>query len=149
VLQLTSIGIPVITWGDEVGRKGGAWPENRSDMPWGAAQSASLHATYQKLIAVRRAHKALSRGTMATVGSTDDALAYLRALPDGDDRVLVAVNRADSPQRLEVTLPAELAGVAAWRDQLGDAAPLAPQGGKLVLDLPPEGALVLAPAPAR
>jgi len=31
-LQMTSFGIPVIYYGEEVGRRGGAWPTNRGDM---------------------------------------------------------------------------------------------------------------------
>ncbi len=35
LLQMTSAGIPTIYYGEEVGRAGGDWPDNRSDMPWG------------------------------------------------------------------------------------------------------------------
>ena len=35
VLELTAAGLPVIYYGEEVGRAGGDWPDNRSDMPWG------------------------------------------------------------------------------------------------------------------
>ena len=65
VLQLTTAGIPIIYYGEEVGRPGGDWPDNRSDMPWGerddAARRGRSRATrpcatfYKKLIAIRRA----------------------------------------------------------------------------------------------
>ena len=34
-LQMTSLGIPMIYYGEEVGRADSVWPMNRSDMPWG------------------------------------------------------------------------------------------------------------------
>ena len=35
VLEFTVAGIPVAYYGEEAGHPGGAWPDNRSDMPWG------------------------------------------------------------------------------------------------------------------
>ncbi len=66
VLQFTTLGLPTIYYGEEVGRLGGDWPENRSDMPWGEHGRRGRSATrlpYRTLIAIRRAHPALSRGT--------------------------------------------------------------------------------------
>ena len=64
--------MPMIYYGEEVGRPGGDWPDNRSDMPWGdrddrcpapgQARDEALRAYYKQLIAIRRAHPALSRG---------------------------------------------------------------------------------------
>ena len=34
-LQMTSLGIPTIYYGEEVARDGSVWPLNRNDMPWG------------------------------------------------------------------------------------------------------------------
>jgi alpha-amylase len=53
-LELTVPGIPLVYYGDEVGRTTTDWPEHRSDMPWGAAQDTELLAYYRKLIAARR-----------------------------------------------------------------------------------------------
>ena len=71
LLQFTTIGIPVVYYGEEVGRKGGDWPENRSDMPWGDRpippgagnpRDESLRAAYQKLIVRSGEHTARSPG---------------------------------------------------------------------------------------
>jgi hypothetical protein len=43
-----SSGLPVVFYGEEVGRLGGEWPHNRSDMPWGErsiAPGAGCRAT--------------------------------------------------------------------------------------------------------
>jgi alpha-amylase len=53
-LELTVPGIPLIYYGDEVARPTGEWPENRTDMPWGAAQDADMLAHYRRLIAARK-----------------------------------------------------------------------------------------------
>ncbi len=77
-LELTAAGLPMIYYGEEVGRPGGDWPDNRSDMPWGnrrvqpgagKPRDEALRADYKKLIAIRRAHKALSRGVYTGLSS--------------------------------------------------------------------------------
>lgn len=117
ILQLTVAGIPTIFYGEEVGRLGGDWPENRSDMPWGdleiapgagAPRDESMRALYQQLIALRRAHPALSRGTHKGVVHEGDLYAFERVL-DGD-RVFVAVNRGATAVNLSVPLPSDWTG---------------------------------------
>jgi alpha-amylase len=143
-LQLTSIGIPVITWGNEVGRQGGVWPENRSDMLWGKAQDRQLLETYRRLIDLRRRHKALTRGGYATVATSDDALAFLRSWPEGADAVIVAVNRGKKPAALTLALPAD--APTRWRDALAtNGAPVVISDGKGAITVPPVGAVVLEP----
>jgi len=106
VLEFTSIGIPVIYYGEEVGRPGGDWPENRSDMPWGdrnilpgegKPRDEALRADYKRLIAIRRAHPALSRGVHEKLVAEGDLLVFLQKDPSSDDAVVVAVNRGDKP----------------------------------------------------
>lgn len=146
-LQLTSVGIPVITWGNEVGRKGGVWPENRSDMPWGKAQDGTLLTMYRRLIELRRAHKALSRGAYTTLATSDDALAYLRSWPEGPDAVIVAVNRGNKPAALALALPAD--APTRWRDALAKKpTALVASEGKLTVTVPPVEALVLEAVPS-
>lgn len=75
ILQFTSIGIPMIYYGEEVGRVGGDWPDNRSDMPWGdqpikpgqgQPRDEKLRADYIKIISIRRAHPSLAGNTHRT-----------------------------------------------------------------------------------
>ena len=70
-LQMTSLGIPTIYYGEEVARDGSVWPLNRNDMPWGARdvqpgkgvkRDEDLRAYYRKLIEARRKqHRAVAR----------------------------------------------------------------------------------------
>jgi alpha-amylase len=74
LLEFTSIGIPMIYYGEEVARIGGDWPDNRSDMPWGdldilpgknKPRDENLRKDYQKLIAIRHAHLSLKSWNIA------------------------------------------------------------------------------------
>jgi glycosidase len=126
VLQFTCIGIPVICWGDEVGRVGGDWPDNRADMPWGdrkilpgagASRDEALRADYERLIAIRRAHPALWRGAHTGLSSTRDLLVFARRDSLSGEAVVVAVNRGATPDSARFALPPEWRGRAvadAW-----------------------------------
>jgi glycosidase len=113
ILQLTSAGLPTIYYGEEVGRPGGDWPDNRSDMPWGSkgiapgagkSRDEALRADYTKLIAIRKAHPALSRGVHTALSTTGDLLVYSQK--HEDDEVIVAINRGSEPAELSVAAPA-------------------------------------------
>ena len=121
-LQLTTSGIPVIYYGEEVGRPGGDWPANRSDMPWGERavqpgaglpRDESLRQLYQKLVAVRRAHPALSRGTHKGLATEGDVYVFLRHEAESGDAVVVAVNRGDKKGSVSVPWPEAWGGAAA------------------------------------
>jgi alpha-amylase len=114
LLQLTSAGLPMIYYGEEVGRPGGDWPDNRSDMPWGERAIApgagkprdeSLRADYRKLIAIRKAHPALSRGVHTAISTQGDLLVFSQADAAAADEVIVAVNRGAEPADLSVPIP--------------------------------------------
>jgi alpha-amylase len=113
LLQFTSSGLPTIYYGEEVARPGGDWPDNRSDMPWGARNIApgagkprdeALRADYAKLIAIRKAHPALSRGVHTALSTTGDLLVFSQK--HDNDEVLVAINRGSEPAEMSVPAPA-------------------------------------------
>ena len=127
ILELTTIGLPMIYYGEEVGRPGGDWPDNRSDMPWaeravkpgaGKPRDEALRADYVKLIAIRKAHPALSRGIHSPVSTDGDVLVYSQKDAATNDEVLVALNRGDAPA--EVTIPVSWTGSSvtdAWNGE--------------------------------
>lgn len=120
--QFTYIGAPHIWNGDEFGmwgaddpdmRKPILWPELSFDderaHPFGrmratvpARADMELHAFYKTLIALRRSHEALRRGTLTYAQTSDpmNALAYVRAT--ASDRVIVVFNNAASATDLNV-----------------------------------------------
>jgi len=151
-LQFTVAGIPVVYYGEEVGRPGGAWPDNRSDMPWGdrdvlpgkgLPRDEGLRDFYRRLVAARRAHPALSRGRHEALGTEGDVYLFARRDAASGDAVVVALNRGATEARASFTPPPEW-GAALPVDALGGAGP-APDAGGLSMVLPPRSAAILAP----
>jgi alpha-amylase len=152
VLQMTTAGIPTIYYGEEVARPGGDWPDNRSDMPWGSRdvlpgrglpRNEALRADYTKLVAIRKAHLALRRGSHEGLVTTGDGYVFLRRDAASKDAVVVAVNRGAEPASVTFPAPAEWGG-APPKDLFGgvDATLSA---GVVSLTLPPRSAAILAP----
>lgn len=150
LLQLTSSGLPMIYYGEEVARPGGDWPDNRSDMPWGdkkiqpgagKPRDEALRADYKKLIAIRRAHKALSRGPYTPVSSEGDLLVFLRRDARTKDVVVVAVNRGAAPATAGFEVPAE------WGDSpvkdVWNGEDVARSGNRIEAQVAPLGARIL------
>jgi alpha-amylase len=113
-LQMTSLGIPVIYYGEEVARAGGAWPLNRGDMPWGARPIApgrglerdeAMREWYRKLIAIRRAHPALRTGSYRRLATDGDLLVFARKELAARDVVIIALNRGRAPASVSVPRP--------------------------------------------
>ncbi len=116
---MTSPGVPLIYYGDEIGLAGGGDPGNRRMMPWEDSQlndhQKALRAKVRTLARLRGQWKALGRGSRQTLTSTTDTWVYRMggcgdSLPD----VVVAINRADGDR--DVPLPSgsyrdEIAGV--------------------------------------
>jgi glycosidase len=151
VLQLTVTGLPVIFYGEEVGRRIGKWPENRSDMPWGeravkpgagVARDEALRAFYQRLVAVRRGHVALTRGLHRTLATDGDLLVFLREDPASGDAVVVAVNRGDAPVTARLARPPGW-GARKAADALGVSAVTDAGDGAVSVLVGPRGAAVL------
>lgn len=121
VLQFSATGIPMIYYGEEVARAGGDWPDNRSDMPWGSRQilpgagaprDEALRNDYKRLIAIRRAHPALSRGTHTALSTDGDLYVFLRRDATSRDAVVVAVNRGAAAATARFPPPPDWAGGA-------------------------------------
>lgn len=152
LLQLTTAGVPTIFYGEEVARPIGEWPDNRSDMPWGPMEvlpgagkprDEAMRAFYRRVIALRRAHPALSRGTHEPLFTDGDGLAFLRR--EGEDAVVVAVNRGKTPLSLRIPAPAVWQGRALQDALTGEPISLDPAG--LALELPARGARAVVAVP--
>ncbi len=151
LLEMTSSGIPMIYYGEEVGRPGGDWPDNRSDMPWGdrrippgagKPRDESLRADYKKMIAIRRAHPAFARGVHTALATDGDLLVFLQRDEASHDAVVVAVNRGSAPATAGFDVPAEW-GAAPARD-VWTGEPVSRTGGRIEVAVAPKGARILA-----
>ncbi|WP_248361084.1 alpha-amylase family glycosyl hydrolase [Anaeromyxobacter oryzae] len=155
LLELTTVGIPVVYYGEEVARDIGEWPDNRSDMPWGdrpvqpgagKPRDEGMRAWYRKLIALRRAHPALSRGAHRALSTEGDLLVFAREEPGGE-AVVVAVNRGAAPASARVPAPASWTAGRVEDLLGGETVPVT--DGTVDVAVPPRGARVLGVAAAR
>lgn len=117
-LSVTLPGIPVVFAGDEFGLTGEDGEASRTPMPWGTTGEADVSARidlYAALIGLRRAHLALSTGSMRWLHVGDDVLVYVRESPS--ESVLCVAARAD----YDVALPTvAVAGADAATPAFGD-----------------------------
>lgn len=154
-LQMASLGMPVIYYGEEVARGGHDWPLNRNDMPWGdrdiqpgkgVARDEAMRGVYKQLIQLRKQRPALRRGDYQMLMQPQDAaLAFARRDAASGDLVVVLANRDDKPVPADIALPAGWpAGTQAARDLLGGDA-VATADGRLRLTLAPKSVRFLAP----
>ena len=153
-LQMASLGMPVIYYGEEVARGGHEWPLNRNDMPWGArgiapgqgvARDEAMRSFYKQLIQVRKERPALRRGGYQLLMQPQDAvLAFARRDAASGDTVVVLANREDQPVAADIAAPA--GWPASARDLLGGDT-VATSEGRIKLTLAPKSVRLLAPNP--
>ncbi|MBV9865441.1 MAG: alpha-glucosidase C-terminal domain-containing protein [Abitibacteriaceae bacterium] len=150
-VQFTWVGAPSIYYGEELGMQGGNDPDNRRGMEWQRATPDNpMLRYYQRLIRLRNASRALQAGDPQILMTNDRAqtLAYARTLDR--EGVIVAINRSDKPQTLDIPLPANRAFRVVMQSGLVDglSGQRIPTGATrlLHLTLPPLRAAVLLPA---
>jgi len=155
-IQMTSIGLPVIYYGEEVARAGSIWPLNRTDMPWGDrdikpgkgdTRDESMREYYKALLHIRHSHPALSRGDYTLLSGPKDAvLAFMRHDATGDDNVMVLVNREETELTADMMLP----GI--WPDKWNgkpvadelNGKPVTITGGHIELIMAPKSVRILS-----
>jgi glycosidase len=93
---MTTKGVPLIYYGDEIGLPGAGDPDNRRFMQWDGYNENQLflRGELEKLGQIRKAHPALYRGVRKTASVTQDTYGYV--MTDGDDVVAIALNRGDT-----------------------------------------------------
>ena len=150
VFQFASAGIPMIYYGEEVARRGGDWPDNRSDMPWGSrdilpgaggARDETLRNDYRRLIAIRRSHAALSKGTHVAISTEGDLYVFVRRDAATKDAVVVAVNRGAASATARFPAPAEWE--ASRPEELWAGAAVRTADGSLEVDVPATAARIV------
>ncbi len=82
-LLMTMPGIPMVTYGDEIGMLGDFGEDGRRPMPWDESHwDTRLLGVYRDLIAARRSSPALRHGGLRWVHADEDALVFLRQTPE-------------------------------------------------------------------
>jgi glycosidase len=131
----------MLYYGDEVGMLGENDPDCRRCMIWDeAGWNREVNSAVRTLIALRRDHPALRRGSWEPLLAFNGVLAYRRRL-DGDDLVVV-LNPRDAQRDFEIPLDAE---PGCWRDLLGGGDYPLCEGALRFSRLGERSALILAP----
>ena len=166
LVQMTSVGMPMIYYGTAAGMWGADDPDDRKPMVWpnrsyeaedshpfGHDRPADsvqfnrpLFDTYQSLITLRKEHTALRRGSSTSLLTDDDRrlLAYARTHPDAPTMV-VALNRSDEAHSVRVPLPDSLTGsyTPVFETPRGGSFRVQQDASALLLELPPHAGLLL------
>lgn len=145
-LQFFFPGAPGLYYGDEIGLEGEKDPDNRRAFPWDPARwDVDLRRHVQRLIALRKKHRALREGDLRvlTVEPAETCLALVREL--GEETLVLLINLGDGQRTLnlarsDVGWPSS----RACRDELsGMIIPLSEPVAEFAL--PPRSAVLLAP----
>jgi alpha-amylase len=151
-VQMTSIGLPVIYYGEEVARGGGEWPLNRNNMPWGErdidpgkgmARDESMRNFYKSLLQIRKLHPALRHGDYAMLSTPQDKmLSYARTDATSNDKVLILVNREPQETSADIKLPDAWGEKVATDEMSGDKIMIA--AGHIELVMAPKSVRILS-----
>ena len=147
LFQMTYPGAPSVYYGDEIGLAGGHDPANRAAFPWHDSDrwDRDLLHDFQRLIALRKAHPALRRGSYQTLAAKDDVYAYLRQYQG--DSVIVAMNTSRSTRRLDLNLAGAMADSTRLADPWSRAGCVVEGGGIRGMELAPRsGRVFVTPA---
>jgi neopullulanase len=147
VFQMTYPGAPSIYYGDEIGMQGGHDPANRGAFPWHRPETwdTELLHEFQRLISLRRARKALRRGSFQILHAAGDLVAHARQL--GDETVIVVFNTARSHHRLDLTLHELLPEGTILENVWTHEALRIEHGALHQLELAPRSSLILSTLP--
>ena len=135
LVLFTFPGSPMVYYGDEAGMEGFEDPLNRGTYPWGH-EDRDLLAWFSRLGALRNGYPVLQTGALRWLCTAGPLLAFARE--DGQVRLVTVVNASDSPCSLELPWAADFA-----QDLLSGSS-FAADVGRLVLELPPWGCLLLS-----
>ena len=132
---MTTRGIPMIYYGDEIGMAGGNDPDNRRDFPRGpfTPEQQTVLNHVRKLAHLRAVNPELRRGKMSVLGVTDHLYAYSRG------NAIVLLNNGPSEEKIEFAVKA-----GTWRDELGGLGEIR-SDGVLRATVPARSGAVLLP----
>lgn len=130
LMQMTTVGAPMIYYGTEAGMWGADDPDDRMPMVWedltyadqvaeprgksrqtdAVGFDASIFDFYQAVIRLRQNNEVLRYGTQTTLMADDAANSFVFARQFDGNQVIVAMNRSDAPQVLTFPEYTDLGG---------------------------------------
>jgi len=105
-VQFTWVGAPSIYYGDEIGMEGARDPDNRRGMDWSMVRRDNPMLTYYKqLIKLRNSSRVLQSGDPAILLADDQARTFAYSRTFDNQLAVIAINRSDKPQTVQIHLP--------------------------------------------
>jgi alpha-glucosidase len=102
-IMMTSVGVPGIYYGDEIGMGAGKYPETRACMPWDRSEwDEDLLDFYSRIVRLRRSSPALLEGGMQVLLVEENTLVYLR---DADEQKVIVIAHRGPGERDPDPLP--------------------------------------------
>ena len=149
LMQMTWPGAPTIYYGDEAGLCGWTDPDSRRAYPWGH-EDEELIQYHKELIRIHKEHQVLRTGSILFLFGEYQCISYGRF--DDNEHIVVAINISQDTRHMEipvwrlgVTQPTRMARVI-LTDTGGfsiETKVYLVQSGKLILDCPPETAVLV------
>jgi neopullulanase len=139
---MTYPGAPCIYYGDEIGLDGHHDPDCRKSFPWQDKRSwdKTLRNYLQELIAIRKAHSTLSRGSYQKLFAKDNVIAFSRIR--GKEKYIVLMNTASTLRRIEI--PVETLAIPEGQlETIFGKADATLRAGKISLALPKRSGVIL------
>lgn len=136
---MTIPGIPTIYYGDEIGMTGSSDPDNRRMMRFGAdltPNERQMLAQMQQIARLRQQLPALRYGDFRVLTAHETAFAYMRS--DFNQRVVVALNRQDKNDWVEVSVPSFI-GATALRNVVTNERVMVSSAGRARIPLGAQG----------
>ncbi|WP_245920677.1 alpha amylase N-terminal ig-like domain-containing protein [Melghirimyces profundicolus] len=134
ILQMGYPGAPTIYYGDEAGVTGSKDPDDRRTYPWGK-EDKSLIRHYQKIGKVRTDHRHLfAYGDLDYLHTKKDLFVFART--DDKKAALIATNRGNTPQTVELDVADLIINGVSLTDQLDKRCKVTVQDGKVKLTIP-------------
>lgn len=117
LFQMTYPGAPMVYYGNEIGLDGGPDPDCRKSFPWDERiWDHELRRFFQKVIALRHAHRCLRDGDFKILLAVDEVCIFLRQY--AGESAIVALNLSNATLNLDLDVTRLLADGSVLRNKL-------------------------------